>query len=185
MTLKRKIYLLCLWLSCCNSLLLAQNVEVQDTALNRAILEKVLFRDYHYGWIVINQTASNDMIQSYNEPITRYRNFYNKLSTDFKLGEKTLVDILQQNNYKIDLSAISSRIKLADPPKNGKWIQYYDSLQHKFQRPIITSTTILLNDQKDLCLVFFHAFMSGGTTAILMKKQGLWELSSYGAEWFE
>lgn len=184
MTLWLKISLLCICIVCCK-VAYSSYTEVQDTALNRAILEKVLFKEYRYGWVIVNHSASNDMIQSFNEPITRYRNFYNKLSDHFNLGEKTLVDILQQNNYKLNFSTLSSRIKLVEPPRHGKWIHYYDSLSHKYNRPIITSTTILLNDAQDLCLVFFLAFQSGGSSALLTKKQGLWELSYYGAEWFE
>ncbi len=97
MTLWLKISLLCISIAF-NKVAFSFYAEVQDTALNRAILEKVLFREYRYGWVVINHTASNNMIQLYNEPITRYRNFYNKLSDHFKLGEKTLVDILQQTD---------------------------------------------------------------------------------------
>lgn len=167
----------------------AQNKPLNDTALNRIIVEKVISSEYLKDGFIIIKQADNFDVTNFLEKNKPYFPFvFEYLQSDFNLGSKSIKEIVNDYQYHFDdwISEKFSKISIVKPPPEGITIDLLNKLRTDGQgKSIITILTVFYDTEKGKCLVYYHFFQGGGMVALLEKKKNIWQVVAHKAQSIE
>jgi hypothetical protein len=100
--------------------------------------------------------------------------FWETIGSTFHLSENWIVKKLLDNTYTLDTNArYSPNARLMNRERSG---EDYRSKLYRSSIRIIDELFILYDKNRGKCLVYFHAFQSGDSMAILERTNATWKL---------
>jgi hypothetical protein len=154
--------------------------SLQDTALNKLIVEQVLlqYRSPQETLVILTPNKNWDMIAYLESRKDVFSLFYDYLASAFSSGTKSLKTIASQQTYTID-SSINQQYKGIIWSDGSKAHTYTDLKKLSTDNnwaPVVTSLLILADQDKGKCLIYYHQFEGGDAMAFLERKNNRWEL---------
>lgn len=157
--------------------------NLQDTSLDRVIMEKVILKDYEKTGLVILSSCKRFNASLFLENEKEFIPlFYEYLYSDFNLKGNSLKAIIKEREYPINAS-IQRKYRNLVFVNNSKCNISRDEIQDISRKynwsSLITSLFVLLDEKKGKCLVYYHLFDGGNVVAYLEQKNRNWEVKNH------
>lgn len=154
--------------------------SLQDTALNKVIIEQVFlqYRSPQASLLILTPNKDWDLIAYLESRKDVFSLFYGYLVTDFSLENKSLKTIASQQTYTIDTSITKQYKGIIWHNRNKSYTfkDLKDLSSNNDWASIINSLLILVDQDKGKCLLYYHEFEGGDVMAFLERKNNRWEL---------